>query len=1388
MKLRLKITPKLTLVFVLFAALLLMGVGGLVYTSGRATLEAATISDLQSTALEKEAALNTWIRDQQMGLVALTNSVNLGEAVAALVAAPPNSAEAQAAHNRVMRELQPWAGPGRQYVELLVIGVKTGRVMAATDPGEEGKFKENRPYFIHGQNGPYVQHVYYSLALQSPTMTAAAPLRSADGHVVGVLAGELDLEAMNVIVNRRTGLHQTDDALLVNTSNLFVTQPRFLPDPVVLRRGVRTVPVERCLTRSSGVVSTEDYRGVPVIAVYRWLPDSQLCLIVKLEQTEAFAPIQAFGQTILVGGGLALLAASILAMGLARTITQPILALQAGASRLGQGELEARLPETSSDELGQLAREFNTMAAALAEKEAQLRRYTEELEQMVQERTATLRESQVDLNRAQAVAHTGSWRLDVRKDELLWSDETHRMFGIPLGTPLTYETFLATVHPDDRDFVDRSWTAALRGEPYDIEHRIVVGDHVRWVRERAELEFDPQGMLLGGFGTVQDITERKQAEEALRRSEAVLAQAGQMAHLGAWEIEFNNDEDINATPLRWSDEVYRIFGYEPGEVEVSNDLFFERVHPDDRQGIAAAVAQALAEKRPYQIEHRIVRPDGVERVVLERAEITFDPQGRPLHMIGAVQDITERKQAEEQFRLLVEASPSAIMLINMDHQITLVNARAEALFGYTRQELIGQSVELLVPPQFRAQHRHYRASFFVAPQARSLGVGRDIFGWRKDGSQVPVEIGLTPITTSEGTFVLATIIDIAERKQAEEALRESEERLRLALMAANQGLYDLNVQTGEAQVSPEYATMLGYAPATFHETNARWIERLHPDDRERVAETYRAYVRGEIPVYAVEFRQRTRSGDWKWILSLGKIVARDAAGNPLRMLGTHTDITVRKQAEESLRESEEKYRLLFAEMLSGFALHEIITDEAGRPNDYRFITVNAAFEAMTGLSAKDIIGRTVREVLSGIEPYWIERYGQVALTGASVQFEDYSSDLQKYFEVRAYCPKRGQFAVIFHDITERKRAEEELHASEVKYRNALDAMLEGCQIIGFDWRYLYLNDVADKHNRRPKETLLGHKYMDMWPGIEATEVFGVIRRCMEERVPQSMENEFTFPDGSKGWFDLKIYPVPEGIVVLSLDITERKQAEEAIRQLNQELEQRVVERTAQLEAANKELEAFSYSVSHDLRAPLRGIDGFSQALLEDYADKLDAEGQKHLQRVRAASQRMAQLIDDLLTLSRITRSEMSRERVNLSELAQVIAEQLRQAEPDRQVEFVIADAALAQADSRLIRVVLENLLGNAWKFTAKHACSRIEFGTLRQHNGQLAYFVRDDGAGFDMAYADKLFGAFQRLHTPAEFPGSGIGLATVQRIVHRHGGRLWAEGAVEQGATFYFTL
>ncbi|HVH68612.1 MAG TPA: PAS domain S-box protein [Gemmatimonadales bacterium] len=376
------------------------------------------------------------------------------------------------------------------------------------------------------------------------------------------------------------------------------------------------------------------------------------------------------------------------------------------------------------------------------------------------------------------------------------------------------------------------------------------------------------------------------------------------------------------------------------------------------------------------------------------------------------------------------------------------------------------------------------------------------------------------------------------------------------------------------------------------------------------------------------------------------------------------------------------------------------------------------------------------------------------------------------------------FAKVTRDLSERQRAEEALRISEEQFRTL--ALTANDAIISADSRghITYFNPGAERMFGYPAEEVSGQPLTVLMPErLREQHRAGVARYLAtgEPRVVGStVELVGRKRDGSEFPVELSLASWKRGAEVaftgILRDISRRKAAEAALASY-----------AAQLEAANAELNAFAYSVSHDLRAPLRSLDGFSQALLEDHADKLDPKGKDYLQRVRQASQRMAQLIDDLLNLSRVTRREIQLESVDLSALAHDVAADLQRNEPSRAVEFTIAPALVVRADRGLMRVVLDNLLGNAWKFTGKRPRAHVELG-VTNHDGHPAYFVRDDGVGFDMAYADKLFGAFQRLHGVAEFAGTGIGLATVQRIIHRLGGRIWAESAPGRGATFYFTL
>ncbi len=618
------------------------------------------------------------------------------------------------------------------------------------------------------------------------------------------------------------------------------------------------------------------------------------------------------------------------------------------------------------------------------------------------------------------------------------------------------------------------------------------------------------------------------------------------------------------------------------------------------------------------------------------------------------------------------------------------------------------------------------------------------------------------------------------------ALQESEERYRTIFQCNHAVMMLLNPSTGLiVDVNPAACAFYGYSR---EELAGKSITEINISSRQEIFEEMSRAAAGQRQVF--RFQHRLASGETRDVeIFSGPLLVR---GEQLLFSIIH-DVTERKRVEEELKES---YALLEKTLAS---LNEavFIVNTMSR----EIVDCNPTAEKIFGYTRQELVGAHVSCLhVSEENSRWfgeemLRSYREKGCFATIFQMKRNDGTIfpSEHFVTPIHDVDgviSGHVCVV-RDISESTEAEKALRDSEERYRllfesNPHPMWVYDLETLGF----LAVNEAAVSHYGYSRDEFLAMTLKDIRPPEDVPALLANIAH-----VTSGIDSAGVWRHRKKGGIVIDVEIIThtlsfggrEAELVLANDVTDRVRSEREIRRLNESLELRVVERTAQLEAAVKELEAFSYSVSHDLRAPLRHVNGFSQILLEDYGEKLDNQGKNLLERLLTSSKRMAQLIDDLLNLSRLTRRVMCQDTVNLSQMAAVIAEELQQTNPGRQVIFAIGTGIVATGDAGLLKVVLENLLGNAWKYTSTHTTAVIEFGTALI-NGEAVYFVRDDGVGFDMAYVNKLFGAFQRLHGEDEFAGTGIGLATVQRIILRHGGKVWAQAEVGKGATISFTL
>jgi PAS domain S-box-containing protein len=961
-----------------------------------------------------------------------------------------------------------------------------------------------------------------------------------------------------------------------------------------------------------------------------------------------------------------------------------------------------------------------------------------------------------------------------------------------------FSIFVSQKISDRISYMNKSIRVFAHGEGAGLE---ISNSRISEIDELATAFVEMQDHLQVTLANLKaEVEERRNVEQTLRESET------RFRLLAENSTDMISRHDPQGIYLYVSPACKSILGYEPEEM--IGHSAFEFIHPDDAFTVDHA-RQVIIEQpvNPTTI-FRARRKDG-EYIWLETiSHVVINPEtGIAMEVHAASRDITARRQmhkdlreSEQRYKMISELTSDYIYKIGVaaDGKVSL-DFVTDSFYATTGRD-VNQAKTLeswsnIFHPDDLEKVMAFLQTLIATHQPGQM----ECRTYLANGQMRWVEITARPEWNGKENRVasiIGAVKDITLPKLAEEKIRESEEQLKAVIEGSQLGFSDWNIATNTIRRNERWAGMLGYTLQEIEDNYRQWEDLLHPDDRARAKQALQEHIDGKTPIHRDEYRLRAKDGSYRWILDQGTIVEYDKQGRPLRMTATHTDITERKNAEEALRESEDKFKYLFEYSMVG----KSITHIGGE------VYVNKALCDMLGYSSEEMQGKKWQAITHPDDIELTQRNIDALAAGeknsarfikrfvrknGDIVWVDLSSSLRRDSHNK---PLYLMTAVI--DITDRKQAEEALVESENRFRSVLETISLLGVLLDTEGRIILCNNFLLDLTGWKREEVLNQIWFDIFlpPEIHDEIKDGIFSKSIRDgAIPTHYVNEIITRQNERRLvqWNNTVLRDQKGIVIgvasIGEDITARKQAEEEIRKLNAELEQRVWDRTLQLETTSREMEAFSYSVSHDLRAPLRGIDGWSQALREDYYDKLDEQGRQYIDRVRVETQRMGHLIDDMLELAQLTRAEMRKEQMDLSVLAQIIAERLQKDEPSRKVDFIIQPGLTAEGDPYLLEAALTNLLGNAFKFTGKTANARIEFGQT-ESQGQRVFFIRDNGAGFDMAYSQKLFGAFQRMHKATEFPGTGIGLASVQRVIHRHGGKVWAEAEVDRGATFYFTL
>ena len=1058
-----------------------------------------------------------------------------------------------------------------------------------------------------------------------------------------------------------------------------------------------------------------------------------------------------------------------------------------------------------------------------------------------------LLESQRQLLDAQQMVRIGSWQVNQLTQTYSWSDEVYELFGqVPGSFDGRPDTFLQLIHPDDRArFVGLRDAAIKNKQKLEIEYRIITpAGQTRWMHQLGKPTVNLNNLTEHRSGFVQDVTERKEAELALANTVEMLNRTGELAMVGGWEI------DLNDTRLVYSDQTYRIYDLLPG-APISADAAKQAYPPEARLLFEAAVNAAVNNGTPWDLELPLITRSGRSIWVRSQGQ-AIRQGDRTVKLAGALQDITVQRNSREQLKLLetcVSRLNDIVLITDAGSpdkpgpRIVFVNDAFERITGYSREEVLGQKPGFLQGPNTQGSE----LDRIRLAKKNWQPVSAELINYTKSGQEFWIELDMMPVANNVGWFTHWVVVerDITQRKLAEQAMSDSEQRYAALFEQAPVPMWVFNAENFQfLAVNNAAINDYGYSTEEFQsmsvldirpETDAlEFKNHLLQDSLDTARRGEHRRKDGSVfPIRGMTRPIQFAGKKARFALALDvseQVQAENEVRNYLATLEraalAHQTISLHLSVDRLMDEVALQARCVigshqavvslcmddeWTNATHVFSLSDKYTgygvdDSSGATQPHKLLSMGGV-DLYTSICEKNQVIRLTQSELE-LHPDWRSAAGfalqqpamrgwlAIALVGRNgkkIGLLQLSDKFKGEFTLQDefVATELAQFASIAIENAQLLEQVKQLNAGleyKVTERTAALARQEAL-----------FREVADQApqviwtaDTRGNVTYLNRAWFDLMGGNlcdwDGGKWFSVIH---PEDLPQVQANwvlatasqapyfgvrRMLDKNGSSHAMSYRASPVfnadgkVDFWVGIDADVTEIKAIEEALR------------------LSNQELETFSYSVSHDLRSPLNTIDGFSRLLAMQLGTDVSDKERHYLSRIQAGVAQMGKLIEDLLSLAQVSRKQLKHEKVDLSVICQHVCGEWQVRHPDREVAVHIEDGLHAHGDNGLIRIVLENLLGNAWKFTSHLAQATIRVGQKTDVAGLPVFFISDNGAGFDMAYADKLFVAFQRLHLASEFPGTGIGLATVSRAIARQGGQLWAEAAVGKGATFFFTL